>query len=342
MGRDAVWVKEGRDRDSGALVAKWLPAVLPREWLMNADPETLLVALDVGGTWTRALVADARERVVGRGRQPGANLWRTAEEAAVQHVRAALHEALPNSFGEVAVACVGLAGVSHPRAAAMLREAFGTWDPPRIRLLLDDGVPALVAALGDGPGLVVSSGTGSGVIGRGPGGLHRAGGLGPILGDQGSGSALGREVLRAAARALEQTGPATGLVEVVLQRTGARDVRELLACVQGGEPDPAALLQDLDRVAREGDGVAVSLLQSAAGELGALARRVVGLASLPEDAVVATAGGTFTACPAYRGILLECLPGLGTGPHVEEPVVGAMKLALRHLAVDPRTVPPGW
>src|SRR5207245_10207658 len=56
---------------------------------------------------------------------------------------------------------------------------------------------ALLGAIGDGPGALVLAGTGSIVVAHdGRGRWTRAGGLGPLVGDEGSGVWLGREWLR--------------------------------------------------------------------------------------------------------------------------------------------------
>ncbi len=63
--------------------------------------------------------------------------------------------------------------------------------------VISDAEAALLGALGGRPGVLILAGTGSIVLGRdGRGRLARAGGLGPLLGDEGSSFWLGREWLR--------------------------------------------------------------------------------------------------------------------------------------------------
>ena len=72
---------------------------------------------------------------------------------------------------------------------------------PRVRVIPDAQAAAL-GALDGRPGVLVLSGTGSIVVGHdGRGRWERAGGFGPLLGDEGSGFWLGREWLRATVRA---------------------------------------------------------------------------------------------------------------------------------------------
>jgi glucosamine kinase len=63
--------------------------------------------------------------------------------------------------------------------------------------VISDAEAAYRAALGEAPGILVVAGTGSMAVGRAArGGWRRAGGLGPLLGDEGSAFCMGRQWLR--------------------------------------------------------------------------------------------------------------------------------------------------
>ena len=83
---------------------------------------------------------------------------------------------------------------------------------------------ALAAAFDEGPGIVVSAGTGSVAVGRDRAGQrHRIGGYGWQMGDEGSGYAIGRAALGAVSRA------ATAGVHAPRSATGAGRDAELRA-----------------------------------------------------------------------------------------------------------------
>jgi len=100
------------------------------------------------------------------------------------------------------------------RVAALVVASRGLWTPAERRILaralrglaarvrvISDAQAALLGALGTRPGVLLLSGTGSIVVGRDARGRWaRAGGLGPALGDEGSGFWIGREWLRASVR----------------------------------------------------------------------------------------------------------------------------------------------
>ena len=149
----------------------------------------------------------------------------------------------------------------------------------------------MFGALGGRPGVLVLAGTGSIVLGRdGQGRLVRAGGLGPLLGDEGSAFWLGREWLRGRpdvaglARALGRRSDAVARIAAlapgVLARARRGD-RRARAVAAAGQAQLAALAADVARRLRLVPPISVSwsggLLADdgyRAGLRRALARRV--------------------------------------------------------------------
>jgi len=87
-----------------------------------------------------------------------------------------------------------------------------------LRSILEANAPAGT------PAMVVLSGTGSCVLGRtADGRMLRAGGGGHLLGDEGSGYAIGLAGLRAVCRAYEERGPATAMTCLLYTSPSPRD-----------------------------------------------------------------------------------------------------------------------
>jgi N-acetylglucosamine kinase-like BadF-type ATPase len=193
-----------------------------------------------------------------------------------------------------------------------------------------------VALLPNGWGVAVVAGTGSCVWARSADGrTTRAGGWGPLLGDEGSGYALTLAGLRLVARRADRRGRATTLTERLLNRLGVRDASALIHILHGGEWDRArlaGLAPEVIRAADEGDVAAVELVDEQIHELArCVAAAVAGLA-LPADAVpLALAGGLLVNAPTYRDRFLRRLRDLGIRPShvlaVSEPAEGALRLA---------------
>jgi len=199
--------------------------------MSRARPRALAAGVDLGGTWIRVVVlqdgrASRRARRVSRLRD----------------------------FPKFLRTVLG----ARRRAGSLVVAARGVWTATeraalrrRLRPLADrvavisDAEAALLGALAGGPGVLVLAGTGSIVLGRDRRGrLARAGGLGPLLGDEGSGFWLGREWLRrqpdaaAAARALARRPDAVARIAAgapAVLRRARRGDRRARAIVRAGQ-----------------------------------------------------------------------------------------------------------
>ena len=116
-------------------------------------------------------------------------------------------------------------GLSRARVGALVAGSRGVWTRPEQRRaerrlrsfartvrVISDAQAAYSGALGDRAGILILAGTGSIAIGRNKKGRWaRAGGLGPLLGDEGSAFWIGRQWLRATSRG-EDFAPARAVV----------------------------------------------------------------------------------------------------------------------------------
>jgi N-acetylmuramic acid 6-phosphate etherase len=301
--------------------------------------EQLVLGIDGGGTHTVALLAEPTPdgwAVRGRGEAGPSNLRAAGTRAGL----AALDEAVARAFAAanlprspVATACLGLAGADREavegwaRSAGLAGEVEITTD---VDLLLAAGTP-------EGWGLAVVAGTGSIAFGcTSDGRSARAGGWGPLLGDEGSAHALALEGLRAVAHSADGVGPETVLTEVLLREMGLREPHEIIPVLYGGGWDRSRLasLAPLVIEAAGADRVADSLVGQAASQLAtatAAVGRRLGLQEAPVP--LALAGGLLLGSEAYRGRFLEHLRGAGIRPDpvglVKEPADGAVRRALR-------------
>lgn len=160
----------------------------------------------------------------------------------------------------------------------------------------NDVAAAYLGALGPRPGILVQAGTGSLLLAvaenRPPVVLD---GWGHLVGDRGSGFALGQAGLRAAFSALDGAGPATALTGSLLGTDPEATIRELYAS-EAQTREVAARAPLVLRAAADGDDVALDAVFQVASALVALvlaaARRLEDprLARLP----VAGVGGLFT------------------------------------------------
>lgn len=181
-----------------------------------------IVGVDGGGTKTTAVVTDATGAVIGLGRG-GAGNYQTigldnATDAIASAIGGAIQEAAstggiaPADLDNELIVVLGLAGADRPRDKANLQKALMAKLPakPRYLVIENDARIALAGATGGKPGVVLIAGTGSIALGIDEQGQTiRCGGWGPILGDEGSGYAMGKAALIAVMRDYDGRGPST-------------------------------------------------------------------------------------------------------------------------------------
>jgi glucosamine kinase len=235
-----------------------------------------LLAVDGGQTALRMAVVDGG--VVARvteatGFSHGSGDGMLAIAAAVSDAREAL-----GVTGQVERICLGLTGAPGPDE---LRGRLGALIASRLDgatvWLGPDMVTAHAGALGGEPGVVVSAGTGAVVLGvAADAAAHRGDGLGFLLGDDGSGFAIGQAGVRAALRARELRGPATALEEAATSFFGGLDdLPHRIHTSGSGVRDLASFAPEVAAVARAGDELARAIWREAADNLAGTTAAVI-------------------------------------------------------------------
>jgi N-acetylmuramic acid 6-phosphate etherase len=304
---------------------------------------TLRLGIDGGGTKTTALLAEADGRVVGRGVAGSSNYHAVGAEAACNTIHVAVEAALAEARQEpsaLAAVCLGLAGVGRaPDRALFAAWAEREW-PNAKRLIVNDAELVLAAGTPEGWGLALICGTGSIAFGKTRQGHRaRAGGWGYLLGDDGSGYAIGLAALHAIVRAHDGRAPATALTPVILARWHLATPTDLIAHVyQPRIPrvDIAELAPLVERVAAEGDEAATGILQTAGNEMAELVRAAANRLDLGEPTPCALAGGVLLNGQLTRGFFQKAADrqNLRLAPitSVPQPAQGALALARQLVA----------
>lgn len=308
-------------------------------------PSRIVLGIDGGGTRTRCLAADLSGRVLGEGRGGPANALVVGRDRAVQSIAEAARQALAaagRTPEEVGAVCAGLAGAGQPRIqeelSGAIAAALGLPASARVQVV-NDGRVALAGALQGGPGVILIAGTGSIAYGLDDAGqLARAGGWGWMLGDEGSGFAIGRQALAAALCALDGAGPATVLGDRIC---AAWDLARLTDAIPRIYADPsaarteiAALVPHVAQAAAEGDAVAEEILRQAGRDLAHLAAALIRRMTLREPRVATTGGvleGVATVREALAQRLAELMPAARVVESAGSPASGAVLMALELL-----------
>ncbi|WP_103019700.1 N-acetylglucosamine kinase [Salinibacter altiplanensis] len=292
--------------------------------------------LDAGGSKT-LLLAECEalpERIDRHG--PAANPQRVGVDRSVQVLSGLVQKTVraQRPVDHLSV-CAGVAGAGRPdeqqALADRLRCELGD-DAGSVSVeVVHDACIALDAAFDAESGLVVIAGTGSVVLARTrAGAAHRVGGWGHLLGDPGSGYAVGQAGLRAVAEAFDG-GADTSLRPRIAEEY---DVDERAALIHWVYQDRPAL-QDVAplviEASADGDAVATDILDA---QVARLVRQVEWLLSETDDVAprVALLGGMLRNehyAGVLRRVLADQIPDWSVEVLRHEPVVGALRRARR-------------
>lgn len=296
---------------------------------------SIVIGIDGGATHATAVVCDTAgeelARVAGgpgiiNPLDPTGCVGRLASLA-----RSALAQA--GLFAPADAMCCALAGagrtdVSGAVRAELLREYIA-----RKVDIITDAEAALADAFGDAPGMLLIAGTGSVAWGRGEDGrVERCGGWGTLLGDEGSGYALGLGALRASVQAADGRVAPTALSSLVSEHAHASDPEELIRwTAAASKAEIAALAPGVLALAAH-DAVAAALRDEAAR---ALVQHVVvlheRLAPWHAAPMLALAGGLIREGGPLRSALteavLDVLPDIRLHDRRVDAARGAARLA---------------
>lgn len=303
-----------------------------------------LIGVDGGGTSTRAVRATLNGHVLARATAGPSNPTSTSLEETAQSLRdvfRSLMESVPP--GPVSV-CLGLAGVGFSGkdvpVETLTRDMLTQdgWQPVGVSVITD-AEAALEAATEGSAGSILIAGTGSVALGRSrQGQSRRVGGWGFMLGDEGSGAWLGRELLRSVAREADGREPDTGLGREVLLALGLSQARDLVTLVYG---PPALRAVDFARYAKmalelahDGHAGAYALVERAAAELCThVATLWHELSLTPQEPLGLTGGVLHATSPLSDAVGRQVFRDLGVTarPVTLLPVVGALFAAARNV-----------
>ena len=256
------------------------------------------LGIDGGGSGSRWALLGADGTFRGRGDGPPIQVSSMGiEESAHAVGKLAIAAGSEAGVDGPVVAVVGLAGAGPKQTRQQLEAALAAGasllGTDKVRVVSDIEIAA-AAALTDGSGVALWSGTGSFAVARDDDGrLWRTGGRGPLLGDEGSAYAIALAAARAAVRSRDRIGPPTDLLPCLSDALDAAGADAIASIMQTQGPgDIAALFPIVIDVAADGDEPARSILDAGAEALGALASASCQRAGRsPENTRVVLGGG---------------------------------------------------
>jgi N-acetylglucosamine kinase-like BadF-type ATPase len=308
----------------------------------KSPPQALLLAVDAGGSKTAAWLVDPSkaesDRIVGRGRAGAGNplsVGFVESTRAIAEAVSCAEQDAGRRAGGISRAILSIAGAANGE----LRDQFIAWahetGVAEDIAIVPDVLPVLAAGTPSCCGAAVVSGTGSVAFARAANGRTMlCGGWGFLLGDEGSGYAIGRAALKNCMHALESIAARQPLAEATRKAVGANSIMELTKAIYE-DSDPRSAIASVAPIviaaAEEGDADAEAILDQAAGDLARLVARTVRAVGPPERPfALAASGGVLVGSQRMREQLQTELGRIGLECHmtiVEEPLDGCVRLA---------------
>ncbi len=279
------------------------------------------LGIDGGGTKTRAVVIDAGCQIWGEGASGSSNPYAVGIETAIAHVLQAADAALGAAKlnrAQIGGWGLGLGGVCSSEESAWVENALRLHLGVEAKIAaVEDVVAAHRGAFGgqesEAAQIVCIAGTGANCYGTAGERSASADGLGPLLGDRGSGYRIGEAALRLAGRALDGVAAPSDFTRAIVAHFGANDAAGLIGVVYAADfgRAPVAGLVPLVLQFSETDSAAREILEDAGRELALSARAVLGkLSSDGSGAQVALIGSVLAHAHPVRGAFEG---GLGEG-----------------------------
>lgn len=250
--------------------------------------ERLLVAVDGGGSGSRALAFSADGRALELFRGPPLNYAALGPGAFVENLRLLLRPIARGFASAISGYLFSLAGVSAYREE--VEELLqGELRPARLWLLTDIEATYMAATLGR-DAIVVSAGTGSFAYGRRGGREARVGGWGYLFGDEGGAYWIGRELVRRVLMHCDgRLAVGEQSLQLLLEALGVTSAVEALGKLyrEHASPDRVAGLSKVAcRAAESGCKLALELIDDAAEQLELMVSAVAERLSFEGSALV--------------------------------------------------------
>lgn len=292
-----------------------------------------IAGIDGGGTKTRVCCRDLDGNEIETRLFGAFNL----NSIGLERFKALLNEICTylNSVGECAAVCIGSAGISNEVMVTAVSEAMANAGIANWKLV-GDNVIALMGAMDGGAGIILIAGTGSICFGRGVNGEEaRSGGWGHLIGDEGSGYALGRDAIAAIAKAWDGYGEKTVLFDLLAAEKGLDTQRKIISYVYGGDKSVVAGLAHLvEQAAAAGDKVACGIIEDNAEKMSALVGAVAKQLSL-EKTEVAGLGGLLEHDTLLRAAFVRAMqrnfPNIAVIAPKKDACAGAVMMAQQML-----------
>ena len=307
-----------------------------------------IIGIDGGGTKTHAIIAGENGEILKMHFAGPSNFQIIGVEKAAETIFSLIEmccESVPCEIKNIASVVCGLTGAGRTgdqqRMAEGLKQFALSKKTTLKKIIIEsDARIALEGAFKGEAGIILIAGTGSIAFGKdAKGNVHRVGGWGRMLGDEGSGYFLGRLGLTAVTRHIDGRGEKTKLTSLIAKEFGLTDQTAIINAVYKNNFDIASVAPLVLKAAEKKDPICVTIIETAVIEL-AEHIRVAGLKIVPHSVKkvktkihVSLIGGLIANDTLISRMLKQYLaynhPNIEIIPPMASPAYGAVVMGMK-------------
>lgn len=235
-----------------------------------------LIGIDGGGTKTKCVVTDMAMNKVFECFGGPSNFLILGTEKVSETLLSLLDQAkaaLNCEYNDFAAIVLGTTGAGRRNDAESLENAFNAFlaekgiSVNKFRVESDARI-ALEGAFSGNPGSILIAGTGSIMFGKDAEGLiHRVGGFGRFIGDEGSGYTIGKLGLTEVSKQFDGRGKETLLAKLIAEKFGIASPEILITEVYKNNFDIATVAPLVLDAAAQGDEACMKIVETQTDEL---------------------------------------------------------------------------
>ena len=271
------------------------------------------IGMDGGGTKTKCVLTDENLNVLHECSGGPSTFILIGVDTVCNTMFDLINECIEQAgitFDQIESAVIGTTGAGRRSDAETLEQGFTDFLKSKQLALKkfrveSDARIALEGAFGGNPGSILIAGTGSIMFGKDESGeIHRVGGFGRFIGDEGSGYMIGRKGLMAAAKSFDGRGAPTLLTGYIRDEFGIDDPSKLITEIYKNNFDIASAAPLVIRAAENNDEVCENIIDEESDNLMLHARAMKKKLQVP-GMKVAPIGGTISTDNYYASKFRE-------------------------------------
>jgi len=238
--------------------------------------EKYIIGMDGGGTKTHAVITNLSGVILAEHIAGPSNFQIIGVEKAAETIYSLIEmccDSVECAISDLSIVACGLTGAGRTGDQKRMADGLKKFSAAKKKklkkvIIESDARIALEGAFKGGAGIILIAGTGSIAFGKDvKGNVHRVGGWGRVLGDEGSGYFLGRLGLSAVTRHIDGRGDKTKLSDMIAKEFGLNDQTSIINAVYKNNFDVASIAPLVMTAAGNKDRVCLAIIENAVVEL---------------------------------------------------------------------------